>query len=925
MSKENNWGSAENYTFLGGVGNHSYSNVLPPTALPKGRRTESWKKDLLDRLESIGLRQYQKNLRFHDYFKMVRGELVYADLLDDDVAILRDVNKIREEYDLPTYLRHYDFTGEIIHTIQGEWMQQKDKFTFDTVDNVSSNEFIREKTLQVQQYSQKAFQLELTKLLLQKGIDPDLQFENPQEQEQYVQYLQQEANNLIPPSIQQGMKNWKTMAAEWAEKTYDRDYRRFDMNLMELEECKYFLLTGRAPRHYLIGLDYYEPESWHPINTFHSEELNKKRFQDGEFVGRVMFYPVHQIIDRVGHKLTKNQIERLSSSFSGKYTAGIGNTSPNSTKKIVEQQGYEQKILPFKGADEYTLWTEFQDAMDIPMGELETAEGKKNVWLPPINEHNWVGNRLASYLTEQDSNRSDLIQSTEGYIKIYKKHGVLTYRTESGYLDVVEVDEDILKDFLKDQGIKEVNTISFDDALNDPKENTLVWTYIPVIHKFEKYNMSNTFFNEDLYFLEECPFQIKGRAGSNYYDKLLPVFGLIDTGVAEPMRTWQIQYNWVQNQNRNLLEKELGMFFLFDVTFLPTEFLNLSGDGEDIMTEMYNMIKDIGILPIDASKQNTSERGGTQFNSFMTQNVTFTPQIQRNIQLAQYYKQEALSQVGITPQRVGQANQYETAEGVKLGQNASFARTEHVFQKLLHDKQCKIEGHISVAQYCQLNNKDAGYLYRASDGELAFLNSIKDDKDFSTREFDIYPTMDSNQRKSFERLKETLLQRNTMSTTEEGLAKIMYSDDYLELIQIAQEITLRNDGIRQEQQASQERQTQEMISYETQKDDKLLKYQYDVLDNKIELERIEAIGRSSTNDSFIDPQAEINKQADIALNKEKLDNKKQYDDATLALKFRESSDRVKAQLEKLKIEQEKIRLKEKELETQRFTSIINKN
>ena len=137
----------DNFYFYGGVGNTSYSDILPSRIVSdRTKKKEHFRINLLDRLEHIGLNQFRENLKYQDYFKMQSGELVYADLMDGEGESLRDINTVREEIDLPTWLRHYDIIGDACNTILGEWLLQKDKFRFDTVDEVSTNEYIRQKT-----------------------------------------------------------------------------------------------------------------------------------------------------------------------------------------------------------------------------------------------------------------------------------------------------------------------------------------------------------------------------------------------------------------------------------------------------------------------------------------------------------------------------------------------------------------------------------------------------------------------------------------------------------------------------------------------------------------------------------------------------------------------------------------------------------
>lgn len=913
---------SENLTFYGGVGNAG-GNIPIPQALPDKYKGETWKKDTLDIFESIGIKQFHENLKYTDYYKMVEGTLVYSDLLDESPDLLKDIRTLREELELPTYLQHYDIIGEAVNTIVGEWMQTKDKFRFDTVDEVSQNEYIRDKTEMLKEFAQKAFELELNKRLLSRGIDPNPQFKSEEEQIQHQQILEQQIKELFPEKVEERMKNWKTMASEWAEKTWARDYQRFYMEEIERKEAIDILLTGRAPRHYVLGYDYYKPESWSPINTFHSKDPDLKYYQDAEYVGRVMFMPFHQIIDRYGHRLSLETTEKLSELFSGKYKPSAGRVQHGS-KDLENGKWFSRETVPFKGYADYKMQLQFQDALDTPLGEFEDNDGNKFArWLPSLDGDGIYRRRgLAKKLRTDEDVRGDVFQVTEVYFKGYKQYGILSYRAETGYLETVEVDEDLLPEFKEKYEIKDLKKVSLKEAKENPEENTIAWYYVPKVYYGLKIN-TNGGTLKDIYVVEELPFQIKGD--SEIYDIKLPVCGVITSSMAQRMRPYQVKHNLVLNQNANLIEKELGAFLIYDVNFLPSEFLELSGDGKDVLAELHDTINELGILPVDTSKRNMMEKGGTQFNTFMQQDLSFTGRIQRNIELANFYKEEALNQIGITPQRRGAPTQYTTAEGVRVGQNATYAKTEGIYQTLLYDKQRKMEVHLAIAQYCQLNNKDSSYLFRASDGELEFLKSIEEDESFALRQISITPVMSSAKAKQFEMAKNVLMQRNTTGTDDKALVDLIFSDDYLEMRQVAYEGRLymqaEAEKQRQHEAQLQERQVAEMKEAE----DRKYELEYAKLETSLERERIESLGESGRSEDNTKVMQEVNKEADRAIKERQFQAKQALDMEKLNQTIVQNGRNINLQLEKLKLEKEKNQLKKEEIEMKRFTSTINKN
>jgi len=261
------------HAFFNGVGTSGmHTTALPVQTLLESQKNKKWKKLTLDRLEQIAENQFVKNMDLNHFYQMIRGELVYSDYMMSDVT--NEILELRAQAEIPVHAKHYDFLGIIVNQIKGEYPNYRDRYRIDTVDETSQNEFIRTKTDEMRTYTQKLFNLELEQKLLSKGIvlDPNKQFNSEEEQQAYMQELEQERAKIIDPPYMQAelSKNFKTVAAEWAEKTLEYDWVRddFNMELDSLQEIEDYILTGRWFRHYHIGYDYYKPERWHPCQNF---------------------------------------------------------------------------------------------------------------------------------------------------------------------------------------------------------------------------------------------------------------------------------------------------------------------------------------------------------------------------------------------------------------------------------------------------------------------------------------------------------------------------------------------------------------------------------------------------------------------------------------------------------------------------------
>jgi hypothetical protein len=163
---------------------------------------------------------------------------------------------------------------------------------------------------------------------------------------------------------------------------------------------------------------------------------------------------------------------------------------------------------------------EFEEATGIPLSEttdLESGETRSSYSVPIYDRAIGYGAKLSQRLRNDIDIRTDTIQTTEAYWKGSKKIGMLTYKTNSGSLNVVEVDENILKDVLTEYNIKNLKKISlseYNKLEDEEKENTILWIDTPIVYKGVKIKVSGIGLEDDIYKVEELGFQIKGEKGN---------------------------------------------------------------------------------------------------------------------------------------------------------------------------------------------------------------------------------------------------------------------------------------------------------------------------------------------------------------------------------------------------------------------------
>jgi hypothetical protein len=251
------------------------------------------------------------------------------------------------------------------------------------------------------------------------------------------------------------------------------------------------------------------------------------------------------------------------------------------------------------------------------------------------------------------------------------------------------------------------------------------------------------------------------------------------------------------------------MFFIIDVNFLTSEFLR-GGDQHSNLLELREFAKDVGFLPVDKSKQNAPT--SQNVNTFERIDLSYGQQLEYKRALAEYYKQEGLKQIGITPQVLGNPNTYTTAEGVKQGAQASFIQIQQIFEEMNSAKCKMMDIHLAIAQYCQANGKDNTVLTTKGDGDHYFLDIVKEDEHFSMRSLGVRATTSSKDRKILETIKSVVGQDNTITKDLLSAIDLIANPTVIEMRHFAQRERDRADKIAQEQRDHEARMQQEAIA-----------------------------------------------------------------------------------------------------------------
>ena len=751
----------------------SYS--LNAQALPTKKKNKAWKEETLDRLESIALQQLSVNrARFEDAYRIKDGSYKYEDVVNTSL-FLSEIDNLRAQSDMTENLEHYGFIEPIINELVGEFLKEANPSVIYADDELSTNEFLRTRKDMLWERTEQAIQREIEYKLIQKGFDPNKQdFPSEEEKQAYLQQIQQFRQQNIPEEVNKYMNTqWKPIHITWAEKTLEESEVRFGMEELYRDAFTDYLVTGRCFIHWRVGFDYYRPERWSTLETFTSINQDTRYPDKGDYVGRLKEMTPNQLITNHGQNLSeKHKKEILRSKY---YQQGtLKGSNIYDTKSWMENFAGTLRGVPQEHHVAYENAGYIQEQTGIDLGYRGYFMNQS------------AGIRLAS----DNKQRDDLIRVLEAYWVSYKRIGYLTYTKIDGSIVSEVVTDELLTDLIKELGIKQLRTVSPEEHLANPQPNTVAWDYVKEVRYGVKIDKTNTDLSEDLY-LDGEPIQYQLRGESNIFDTLLPVTGILEnTSLVSRVEIDQIEYSMCMNMVRDYMSKELGVFFLMDMAYIP-EFIKDYG-GEEALDKLMEVTRHLGLLPVDSKQAR-----GTAFNHFQMVNMDLTAAMVGKMQLGDAIKRRAFEKLGLTPERMVLPTDQKSATGVQVTNKASYAQTGVWFDKFSKFQQRNSEMCINVAQWVQYLGKDVTVNFTDSDMTKQFIK-INDPK-LPMRRFKIYPQNNTKRRTELETLRQTYFQDNTIEKNLESMAAVIRADSISGIMKVAR-LNRRQAEIQQEMQ-----------------------------------------------------------------------------------------------------------------------------
>lgn len=805
-------------------------DILPPQNVPlkekiakrKDRSSPSWSERCMDSLETIGRAQYSYNLRFLENYEMIKGRFIFSHYFQTE-GYSSMVNQLTAEFELPNYLRHYDIISQVVNTMSGEWQSRPDMFKVKQTGENATNEYLRKKTDLTKKYIFDKINAEINKKLADQGININKQdFSSPEEQQQYTQQLDQMRQQMTPKEIQKYMDtDFLTQAEIWAQHQKDFDRELFNLPEKEKLEFEDMLIADRCFRHFYITPTSYAQETWNPINVFFHKSPDLIAVEDGDYVGRIFNLSLNTIIDRYGYLFTKDQWDLIN----GKYKKDETDWEDKEYNWV-----YDDYAMPFKG---YPIYDIMRNSWN------HTADGS----VPEIGDDFF--RRLHS--VDNFSERDGYYFVTEAYWKTQKYIYKLTYQDEkTGELVIKNVDENYIipKTFIESKKI-----YTDDHDMNTYCETTVneVWKGVKINTGIDQNLKDNIYIN-----VGPNDFQFKGDL--NIYGCKLPVCGQVfsvrnsrSMSLVDMMKPYQIGYNVVINQLYQLAEKEIGMFLVMDVNMFPN---SKDWGGEDAWDKWMLVAKNFGVLPADTSPANVKNSLAAT-GGFLPKimDLNLASQMVSRVNLAKFYEEQALKQVGFNEFRTGSQAGTATAQGVQQGKAASYNQTESYFTNFSNYlRRCYTMG-LNIAQYVQSQKEDITFTYVKSDNSRAFIKILGDD--LMLADLGVVVTNSQENTRQLDMIRQFALTNNTSGLTPPDVIDVIMMNSPQE---IRRQLQSSFDKMQQQKQQELALQKQQLEQGHKEAQQELAvkhKEHDDLMQNNLDKERIKIGGDiiKNTNDA----------------------------------------------------------------------------
>lgn len=770
------------------------SLTQPIQFLPRKDKDDDWVAWCIDWFEWTGLKQINRNARrLLKNYKLAKGIIDKTDYIVEEDNDMRDlVETLTKEDQTAFELKFYPIIPNIVNVLTTEFAKRNTKITFIGTDENSYNDLKEQKRSQVEEVLLQQAQMKLMQQMLNSGADPN----DPEIQAQMQQASQPENLRTLPEIQEFFNKDYQSLVEQWAAHQTKIDEERFRLDELEERGFRDMLITDREFWHFKMMDNDYDIELWNPVTTFYHKSPDVRYVSQGNYVGKVDMMTAADVIDKYGYLMNEDQLMTL--------------------EAIYPSQSAGYPITGMQNDGSYYDATKSHDwnvgAPGLPYRQFVSMVDNA---LAPGDSINDI---LAEGEDYYPNGTAYMLRVTTVYWKSQMKVGHLTKLDETGELTTSIITEDY----------KVTHNPVYDTRLYNQKtkDNLIFGEHIDWIwinqtwggvkigpNRPTLWGMNDGKDKELIYLGIDKPkpgplrFQFKGE--STLYGCKLPVEGAVfsdrntrSVSMVDMTKPFQIGYNIVNNQIADILVDELGTIILLDQNALPKHSLGEDW-GKNNLAKAYVAMKNFQMLPLDTSLSNTENT--LHFQHFQSLNMEQTNRLLSRIQLANYFKQQCMEVIGITPQRLGQQiGQTDTARGMEQALTGSYAQTETYF--IQHSDYLMPRVHqmrTDLAQYYHSTKPSVVLQYMTSLDEK--VNFQISGTDLLLKDLGIFCTTKANHRAVLEKMKEIAVNNNTAGASIYDLGGIMQAESLSELTGTLKEIDEKTQAAAREERENLEK------------------------------------------------------------------------------------------------------------------------
>lgn len=877
--------------------NRLWSVSQPLQFLSKKEKDDQWAAWNLDWLEWNGIKQIRRNARkLMKNYKLAEGIIDKTDYIVEEDNEMKDIVQqlASDDENDALELKFYPIIPNVINTLVAEFAKRNTRVSFRAVDEYTHNEILDRKRGEIEDVLVQYAEAKLVNKMIQMGADPN----DPEFAQALQEQTQPDALKQLPEIQDFYAKDYEVIAEKWASKQYIIDEERFKMDELEERAFRDKLTADREFWHFKMLEDDYDVELWNPVLTFYHKSPDARYISEGNWVGKIEMMTAADVIDKYGWLMNEDQLTSLQQHYpigaAGYPIAGYQNdgTFYDATKSHEWNTGSPSL--------EYRQLTSMRDNFVYNGDDIIE----------------WVLGESEDYLSDGAPN---MLRVTTAYWKSQIKIGHLTKIDDAGrvHTDIVTEDYDVT-----DKPVYNTTMIKNTTRQNLVFGEHIEWVWInntwggvkigpnaPTFLGIENSGGVNPIYlgiNQNN--IKPLKFQFKGE--STLYGCKLPVEGRVFSdrntrshSLVDAMKPFQVGYNIVNNQISDILIDEIGTVIMLDQNTLPKHSLGEDW-GKGNLAKAYVAMKDFSMLPLDTSITNTEN--ALNFQHFQQLDLSQTNRLMSRIQLAQYFKQQAYEQVGVSaPRMAQQLGANVTATEVEQVQAGSFAQTEMHFVEHCDHLMPRVHSmRTDLAQWYHSTKPSVRLQHMTSLDER--VNFEINGEDLMLRDINVFCSTKANHRQMLEKMQQLAIQNNTTGASIYDLGKVMQADSMGAL-----ESTLKTVEQKVQKQAQEQRaHEQQMAEMQMQQAEKEKAMELDAEARENEKDRrkdllvaeIKAAGYGSMQD------INQNMQSDFQDALQDLKKTEQYKD-TISVQQQKASDNKQQHMDKMSLKREEMNMK----------------